>query len=167
MSNLGRKFPNRKRPDRVNPFWRFLAKFEIGADDLCWIWKGAKTPQGYGSFWCDGKHVLAHRWSYERFRGPILLEQIDHLCRNPACINPSHLEPVTRSENVKRGLVPAITRARQRAKTHCPNGHPYDGDNLFISWSGGRLCRECTRIQKRDYMRRQRITGASRGRAAA
>lgn len=70
----------------------------------CWVWQRAKTNGGYGEL-RDGKHMRrAHRVYYERYRGPIPAGlHLDHLCRNPICVNPAHLEPVTSRENALRG----------------------------------------------------------------
>ena len=116
----------------------------------CWLWVGNAGPRGYGVVWAnlDGKRTrrMAHRIVYESHHGPVPKGlDLDHLCRTPACVNPSHLEPVTRSENVKRGLSPELSRLRQISKTHCPQGHPYSGDNLFVNQRGARTCRECAR----------------------
>ncbi len=85
--------------DVISRFNKFVSPQPTG----CWHWTGAKTDKGYGRFYLNGnKH--AHRISYELLIGPIpngLV--IDHLCRNPSCVNPAHLEPVTHVENVKRG----------------------------------------------------------------
>lgn len=70
---------------------------------------------------------------------------IDHLCATPACVNPAHLEPVTQAENVKRGRAGDIERAR----THCPKGHPYDKANTYVSPAGHRKCRACTNARKK------------------
>lgn len=70
----------------------------------CWIWQLAKMRNGYGQKW-DGKRLVsAHRWHYEQVHGPVPVElDLDHLCRHRDCVNPAHLEPVTRLENVRRG----------------------------------------------------------------
>ncbi|HEY8766071.1 MAG TPA: HNH endonuclease signature motif containing protein [Dehalococcoidia bacterium] len=72
----------------------------------CWPWTGVIHPLGYGHVNIPGTRnpQMAHRASYEFFVGPIPdgLE-LDHLCRNRGCVNPSHLEPVTHLENVRRG----------------------------------------------------------------
>lgn len=68
----------------------------------CWVWQGAKS-RGYGLKWRDGKSRLAHRVYYEQVHGPA--DTLDHLCRNKACVNPDHLEPCSRGENVRRGDV--------------------------------------------------------------
>lgn len=115
----------------------------------CMEWTGGLNGVGYGQFYAGrsslsqtGK-VYAHRWAYERVKGPIPDGMfLDHLCRNRRCVNPSHLEPVSPRENVIRGISPA---AQHSKKTHCPKGHPYLGENLRIT-NGARFCRECARI---------------------
>lgn len=71
----------------------------------CWIWLGMKTPEGYGIIKVNGKRVKAHRYAYTHLVCPIPEGlTIDHLCRHKDCVNPEHLEPVTASENTKRGV---------------------------------------------------------------
>ena len=106
----------------------------------CWEWLAGKDPSGYGSVRWEGRTRGAHRVAYEVLVGPVPdgLE-LDHLCRNRACINPAHLEPVTRRENVRRGFGPAGICAR---RTHCPRGHAYDQPNTLL-YRGKRYCRAC------------------------
>lgn len=120
---------------------RFWEKVKKG--DVCWTWTGMKISKGYGYFWVDGVMQAAHRYSYELLAGPIPKGlELDHLCRNPACVNPDHLEPVTHRENSLRGESPAARNAR---KTHCKHGHPFSGANLYIHpTTGQRRCRACT-----------------------
>jgi hypothetical protein len=82
----------------------------------CWPWGRAKDAQGYGGTSADGTYKGAHCYVYERLIGPIPdgLE-LDHLCRNPACVNPDHLEPVTHAENMRRGTVPWKLNAEKAA----------------------------------------------------
>jgi len=73
-------------------------------EDECWNWEGIKDPEGYGIRRIGDKGVRAHRWSYEHHVGPIPEGKvIDHLCSNPSCVNPSHLEPVDQKVNRQRG----------------------------------------------------------------
>ena len=135
-------------------FTRFIQKDSSG----CWVWKGWKR-KGYGRFHFRGRDLNAHRWSYEHHVGPIPAGlEIDHLCRNRACVNPAHLEPVTREENLRRALLHQRSRPRPRRElTHCRNGHPYDGDNTYVNPKrGGKICRICSAAaQKRSRQRRK------------
>lgn len=110
----------------------------------CWDWTGALDRGGYGRTWSWTKVVAAHRLSYELRVGPIPVGlDLDHLCRNRRCVNPDHLEPVTRRENVLRGEGPSGQAAR---RTHCPTGHALEGDNLLPAklLKGKRECRKCS-----------------------
>lgn len=88
----------------MTPEQRFWAKVDKSSPTECWIWKAAKHRNGYGNFWTGKRPMLAHRYAYTILVGPILTGlQIDHLCRNRACVNPAHMEPVTLQENLRRG----------------------------------------------------------------
>jgi hypothetical protein len=121
-----------------SPMCRFWAKLQLAGE--CWEWTGAKHDEhGYGTFVVGGGHWRAHRWSYTQFIADIPSGyEIDHLCRNPPCVNPYHLEAVTTQVHHKR----TDASKWQRAKTHCPQGHPYSGDNLRRT-PKGRYCRAC------------------------
>jgi len=123
---------------------RFWAK--VNKTDSCWLWTGYCNPKGYGRFTENYNPIFAHRWSYEKFIGPIpegLV--IDHLCEVKNCVNPEHLEPVTNKINLNRGKVGQKNAARHRSKTHCRNGHEYTEENTAY-WnrkSRGVLTRKC------------------------
>ena len=125
---------------------RFWAKVEITV--FCWNWTGAKSDQGYGNIEVrrrvpEGVHRISYRWAKGDIPDGM---EIDHLCRNRACVNPVHLEAVTRRVNQLRGDAFA---AREARLTHCPKGHPYSIENTYRYPSGSRRCRRCNREQKK------------------
>lgn len=136
---------------------RMLARIAKDPASGCWNWLGTTVRETYGVINEGGRKgglVYTHRLAYERLVGPIPAGlDLDHLCRNKRCCNPAHLEPVTRSENTKRGLAPEKTRKIWGDKTHCVNGHPFDAENTRHRPSGGRTCRACAREKARQYYR--------------
>ncbi len=136
------------KPTTIEKFLRYVQKPEDPT--ACWIWCGWTNPKGYGKTSNSG---LAHRVSYELFREPIPEGlEIDHLCRIRNCVNPDHLEVVTHRTNVIRGTMIDVNSAKQRAKTHCPKGHPYSEENTYISGANkSRHCRTCRREQIHNW----------------
>lgn len=120
-------------------------------DTNCWIWQHQRNRNGYGVTKRQGKTALAHRVLFEELCGWLPAE-LDHLCRNPACVNPGHLEAVSHRENMRRGLT-NISGINAR-KTHCIRGHAFDEANTRIGPDGRRACRACARAyQMRRYYR--------------
>ena len=136
-------------------FFLFITKVCPQANG-CWHWLGHVRKRGYGQFQSSGKHIGAHVYSYETFIGKVPFGyEIDHLCRNPRCVNPNHLEAVTHRVNILRGTNPPSDNSR---KTHCKNGHALIGDNLVLDQlkKGSRLCRTCRNEWQRNCWARRR-----------
>lgn len=128
---------------------RFWPKVDKSSADGCWNWTGATGPNGYGYFGAPkGSSRLAHRFAYESTNGPVPEGlQLDHLCRNRRCVNPSHLEAVTQRVNTLRSESPTAINARA---THCKKGHEFTPENTLTS-RGKRDCRACKLVRSKTY----------------
>lgn len=135
---------------------RFETKF-IAAENDCWNWTSQQDGKGYGRFMLLGKPRLAYRVAYELYCESIPDGMyLDHLCRNPKCVNPGHLEPVSLAENTRRGQSAQVTKDRHASQTHCKRGHPLSGDNLYAA-PKQRVCRTCRAERKREYRAQLRL----------
>lgn len=126
---------------------RFAAKYTVDPAAGCWIWRAAKNEDGYGRIWVAGRNALAYKALYElRFGAVADGLELDHLCRNRACVNPEHLEPVPHVVNVLRS--PATLNSIALRKTHCDSGHAFTAENTY-RYKGARQCRACRRERNR------------------
>jgi hypothetical protein len=124
---------------------RFWAKTEQNGS--CIEWTGAAGFKGYGRFKVNGKLVLPHRFIMEVINETTYPRDIDvrHRCDNPPCVNPSHLQPGTRSEN----MLDAVERGRHFSNsgrknfTHCPQAHEFTEENTYTDKRGNRHCKRC------------------------
>jgi hypothetical protein len=146
----------------LDRFWRKIA---VAGPHDCWEWMGTRDHLGYGKFSIGGarkyggREVKAHAFAYEVIVGPIPEGlTIDHLCRNPGCVNPAHLEAVTHGENMRRGNGFSGLNFR---KTHCDRGHAFDRVNTRIKVdTRGRVHRACRNCQREDQRsRRAKVAG--------
>lgn len=133
----------RGRLNTIEDFWNNVEK-----TDNCWNYLLYKSKKGYGQFSWKGKLVNAHKFSYELINSKVPDGMtLDHLCRNRKCVNPKHLEIVTRTENVMRG---EGVCAKNKRKTHCKRGHKLSGSNLRLD-KDGRHCRTCEKMWRDTY----------------
>lgn len=119
------------------------------AEGECWVWRNHTTDQ-YPKFILFERSLLVHRVAYMDAGKKIPEGMIlDHLCRKVGCVRPSHLEPVTQTENVRRGKI--------GNKTHCPHGHEYTAENtVYVKPRNVRYCRTCLKASRaRSYERRK------------
>lgn len=130
---------------------RFWEKANKNGPLGCWVWTASKMNGGYGQVIImngkRGRPVPAHRVAWELANGAIPDgKYLDHLCRNRACVNPAHLQPVSNAENILRGVSPSATNKR---KTHCIHGHKLTEDNIYRppKRPHTRQCRSCIAIR--------------------
>jgi hypothetical protein len=155
----GEEVPYKQRGMPTQPLLpRLMAKIQKSTDPAgCWEWTGARiTSSGYGRF-AAGRVLggpqtwMAHRVTYTVFVGPIPAGlDLDHLCRNRICVNPKHLEPVTRRVNTLRS--PIARPAVNAQKMSCDSEHEFTPENTYVTSNGWRRCRTC----HREAMRRAR-----------
>jgi hypothetical protein len=135
---------------------RFWSKVDVPYQpSCCWEWTGSTSPKNYGYVVIGTQTFKSHRVAYRVLIGPIPGERdLDHLCRNPRCVNPDHLQPVTNAVNTRRGHGCC---SRNRRKTHCKHGHEFTPENTYSPphRPGGRECKTCKRQLHREYDKRR------------
>ncbi len=129
----------------------------------CWLYKGTKSPAGYGRFWDGKKTVMAHRYSYFNFIGEIPTGLVlDHICRVKNCVRPEHLRSVTDRENIMCGIGVAAINYR---KKFCLRGHLFDTKNTRYRKDPNdrekfwRICRKCNSIHRTEFNKRRVALG--------
>lgn len=146
-------------PAPYPPKVRITRHIKVCAYTGCWNWTRTKDKRGYGRVSVFYKSMLAHRQSYLDFKGPIPDGmELDHLCMNPSCVNPDHLEPVTRKENARRAAEAGVLD-RKSDDTHCGSGHEYTPENTRFTPQGWRDCRECARLKTQRLRKAKRKPG--------
>lgn len=140
-------------------FNRFWEKVDERSEDDCWAFSDLNHA-GYGRLWFRSPSsqqacVLAHVFSYEIHVGPVPEGlELDHTCRNRACVNPTHLEPVTHAENMRRGQAPSMLL---RHANRCAQGHDLSEPDNYFFYRGVKNCKVCNR--RRDRQSRLRNKG--------
>lgn len=144
MQGKGRSYPRGSYTERV---WKRVDVRGLGE---CWPWRGHLRGDGYGQL-RRGAHVegpvyvMAHVAAYESAVGPVPEgHDVHHRCENRPCCNPAHLRPLAHAEHAARH---ESAGRFQRAKTHCPQRHPYDAVNT-LHYRGRRYCRACQRARR-------------------
>ncbi len=126
---------------------RYLANFfqKIRVEGECWIWTAArsgKPGRQYGCFW-NGTPIKAHQFAHLVWKGAISDGLfVLHTCDRHLCVNPAHLYVGTHAQNVRDAVERKRFRNGCAEKTHCPQGHPYAGENLY-EYRGQRQCKTC------------------------
>lgn len=148
-------------------FWR-----KVRPTGFCWEWTAHKISDGYGGFAVSrvGKKYVAHRVAYTLLVGPVAGDlELDHLCRNRACVNPDHLDPVTRAVNLSRipngarggGKIPPWVTSGKNVTGLCVRGHEYTDENTYTYRDGRTECRTCKKVNAAEYRARRKLALAA------
>lgn len=144
------------RKVKEEAFWK---AYKVDEKMGCWLWTRSDNGRGYGRLTRKGHTLYVHRLFYEKYKKTIPNGlEIDHLCKNRLCVNPAHLEAVTRYENWLRSDSISL---KKKLQTHCQNGHPFDEKNTRIVYQDdrrlGRVCRICHCLYERRRRERLKI----------
>ena len=152
----------------IHPIDRFLDLVDRRGRSECWPWLGGKSS-GYGMFAPEPRGLMgAHRYAYMIFIGMVPEGMdLDHQCHSAAvvvgdcqggescphrsCVNPWHLEPVTRKVNSQRGY-----RLSAVNDPTCANGHEWTDANRYVAPNGQVNCRDCNKVAKRRWYDKRR-----------
>lgn len=150
----------------IDPIARFWSRVDKSVTPDCWIWTGTVDRCGYGQLSVNGTVVRAHRFSWEMHHGRSFPEGMHgcHVCDTPGCVNPLHIFPGTRFDNMQDSVQKGRAAKYNSAKTHCPSGHEYSADNTHVSAKGRRVCLTCRTRNRRAFEARNKArTGRTRG----
>lgn len=131
----------------------FWTKVSPEPNSGCWLWAGTAMKNGYGQFRTGPRMSLAHRVAFRSLVGEVREGlDLDHLCRTRCCVNPAHLEPVSRKENLARGLSGRRRQSVLLDRAHCKEGHPMPPravreNGTLAPW----VCRLCSRAAQNAY----------------
>lgn len=120
-----------KRTRKMRPAMeRFESHFTPEPNSGCWLWFGAANKKGYGNFFFEDKFYRAHRWIYEQINGPVSATlDMCHKCDNPSCVNPDHLFPGTRSDNMQDSIRKGRVRRNERKDSNGKWARKSENDN--------------------------------------
>ncbi len=137
------------------PLAQRLAFCCVRGEGGCWVWVASLKTTGYGQIQLGGRTLAAHRASYELYvEKPDSSLTLDHLCMNKLCVNPEHLEQVSRAENTRRWAATI---------TACPAGHAFDSANTHFDKHGNRHCRRCNNDRTAVISARKRVEREAAG----
>lgn len=135
----------------ANTFRDILGALVI-QENGCALWTRG-THKGYGYVNFQGRKVKVHRLMYERFVGPVPKGwHVHHECENRRCANFAHLKAMPAGKHV---LLSDNCMGRNSRKTHCPRGHPYEGDNVIVR-NASRFCKACRPFYQQRYRARKK-----------
>lgn len=151
------------RHNKDELFWE---KVQIGNEDDCWPWMGAKTPLGYGRANQDlitKKHLYAHIRAYELSHNVSASGLcVCHKCDNPPCCNPNHLFLGSMADNIHDRDAKGRNGKKGKFQKFCKRGHEFNAENIYVYPNGVRLCKECKKIRDAKYLAKKKAIRSAR-----